>query len=45
MPWYDKIPWKYLIPGFVGIILTFIFRDVIPRIFKGARSKGDNQKE
>jgi hypothetical protein len=30
-PWYDEIPWKYLIPGMIGVILTIIFRDLIIR--------------
>ena len=30
-PWYDEIPWRYLIPGLVGVAMTIFFRDVIAR--------------
>lgn len=30
-PWYDEIPWRYLIPGVSGVFITIIVRDVIGR--------------
>ena len=33
-PWYEIFPWKFIIPGLIGVILTVIFRDAIPRFHK-----------
>jgi len=39
IPWYDEFPWKYLMPGFIGLILTLTLRDGIPRIYKFLRER------
>lgn len=38
-PFYDVPPWKWLVPGFVGVFLTITVRDVAPRLLKRARKK------
>lgn len=39
--WHDQLPWKYVIPGLVGVALTVLVRDiVIPRIRAQLRKRG-----
>lgn len=48
-PWYDRIPWRYIIPGVSGVFITITVRDVIgrpvlkrlKRMFRRPKSKGE----
>lgn len=37
--WYDRLPWRFIIPGLVGVTLTIAVRDVFPRLWKHARKR------
>jgi len=38
-PWYDVPPWRWVIPGLIGIGLTIVVRDIFPRLWKRYKGK------
>lgn len=45
VPLYDEPPWKWLISGIIGVILTITFRDGIPRIYKFLKERARARKK